>query len=124
MQLESIELILIPFDARFAPNPTKDNEFLADKDLKTHLSDNCIDEFFGWCLQVAVEYLEENGFTEIPERVSVATSDYRKDCDIMKQFLAEAYNIEDKAKTCPIKILKKRFSDWMFENKLEYMLVI
>ena len=82
-------LMLIPFLAKFVEFPSNDREFKVDKNLRERLKDTNIKEaFLTKLIRAAIQYNSE-GLGKIPEKVSRALEKYRKETDIIAQFVKE-----------------------------------
>ena len=76
---------LIPFNVRFVDNPVSPNEHKADHDLLEKLKKEA-SGILAWLLRGCIEFQRLGGLHP-PEIVKVATSEYRKESDELRQFM-------------------------------------
>lgn len=102
---------VINFGSKFCDNPTKENEYPRDPNLK-----NKFESWKPYMMSILIHYYNKgvDEGIEIPEEVAIETKEYRQDNDIIQQFL------EEKTENCvetftTIKQLYLIFNEWFNE---------
>jgi P4 family phage/plasmid primase-like protien len=105
---------VVEFNSRFVskPNPCKQNEFLADYDLKYKIK-LWNNKFMNLLLHYYKLYLSE-GITE-PVEVNIATDLYKSENNVFMSFI-DAYCVEDKNTFTTVQEIYCKFSFWWMEN--------
>jgi len=105
-------VLLISFDLSFVREPKFEYERKADVTLKTKLNQE-LSGILAWLVRGAITYQKEG--LMIPENIKMATSEYRKDEDSLRDFIFEELEIE---LTALIKRsdLYKIYSNWCNRN--------
>jgi phage/plasmid-associated DNA primase len=111
-------LRVIPFESIFnddAPSDPREQwlrkHFKPDKDIKTKL-DKLKDAFYWVFLQYFKIYQTEEGLYPLPEKVKVATQNYRDSNNIFEQFLKSAV-VETLNKKDTVKITEDFYNEYM-----------
>ena len=90
-------LRLVDFPFKFCDNPTKSNEKLIDRNLNTQFKDNI--EYRQAFANIILEHWKNNELNKnklyTPNEVLKVTEDYMDDCNEVKKFINENYNITD-----------------------------
>lgn len=105
-------LRLVPFTQRFVDAPTRENEHQKDKYLIETLKQEA-SGILAWLMRGCLDW-QTHGFNE-PSVVLDATTEYRREEDILGQFLTERTCIREGAKTRAMK-LYKAYTNWCEEN--------
>ena len=105
-------LRLVPFTQRFVDSPTRGNEHPKDKYLTETLKQEA-SGILAWLVRGCLDW-QKHGFKE-PATVLAATEEYRREEDILGQFLTERTRVKKGAKTRAMP-LYKAYTNWCEEN--------
>ncbi len=87
----------IPFSASFVDKPTKENEFLIDRDLEEKLTTKYLNHFFTFCLEGAIKYYLDKKF-ECPINIEEKQNKYLLEQNSSKSWFLE--RVEQNTNKC------------------------
>ena len=113
-------LRLLDFPFKFCDSPTKSNDKLIDRDLNTLFKDNI--EYRQAFAYIILENWKNNKLNKeklyTPIEVMKVTEDYMDDCNEVKKFINEYYDITEPCDTCKDGSQKKCECDRQTSNEL------
>jgi putative DNA primase/helicase len=110
-------IILIEFNTRFVDHPKNPNEKLRDIHLKEKLKEEA-EGILAWLVRGCLEW-QRIGL-QPPQKVTQATEEYRRDEDILQQFIDEACDVHNEC-ICKASALYRHFKRWSENNGFKPM---
>ena len=91
---------VINFDAEFVnePDPSKPNQYKADKDLENKLTTIYKNEFFTYIVNCAIEFLQSSKSEIVPEIIKNETKKYFDSMDYIQTALSETFEFTKNSK--------------------------
>jgi P4 family phage/plasmid primase-like protien len=111
---------LVPLNARFVENPSKQNEYLRINGIDKIIEKEYLNEFFSWCVDGAIEYYKNPEFNPVGE-ILEAQNEYIREQSNITNFIDDTFDTSTEDEMILKTEIKSLYDHWCKENSIKPM---
>jgi putative DNA primase/helicase len=111
---------LVPLNARFVENPTKQNEYIRINGIDKIIEREYLNEFFSWCVDGSIEYYKNPEFNPVGE-ILEAQNEYIREQSNITNFIDDTFDIATDEDVLMKTEIKSLYDHWCKENSIKPM---